>query len=220
MNPKKYNWPSMVREIMDTAFMPQTEVAENREYKINLNKGDHIMSTRQQKVAIIGASVLLAVILGCGNSDRLSSKDTRLKFGEHAFAEITKVDKTNPRKVLLEGIAETETRGSDGSLRPVASPGNLKIEAVLSEEDTGKGKDTAIVSTSLPGAVIVVGVPDGVTIGEKHFGFRQILLFSSNFKYILAPPGMELTIPADIEILGKSYGKGKLIVPDDSRIPK
>ena len=28
MEPKKYNWPLMVREIMDSAFMPQTEMAD------------------------------------------------------------------------------------------------------------------------------------------------------------------------------------------------
>ncbi|MFZ2655581.1 MAG: helix-turn-helix domain-containing protein [Victivallales bacterium] len=29
MNRRKYNWPLMVREIMDTAFLPQREMAEN-----------------------------------------------------------------------------------------------------------------------------------------------------------------------------------------------
>ena len=75
-------------------------------------------------------------------------------------------------------------------------------------------------TTSMPGAVFVVGVPDSVTVGGKTFTSRQIILLTSNSEHILAPPGMTITIPGDIEVLGKTYKAGQFTVPKDSKLPE
>jgi len=74
-------------------------------------------------------------------------------------------------------------------------------------------------TSSMPGAVFIVGVPDSVIAGGKTFTSRQIILLTSKPEYILAPPGMSITIPADVEVFGKTYKAGKFMVPNDSKIP-
>lgn len=73
---------------------------------------------------------------------------------------------------------------------------------------------------SMPGAVLVVGVPDDILVGDKWFTSRQIILLTSEHKYILAPPGMTVTIPGKVEVFGKTYKAGKFRVPKDSKMPR
>lgn len=59
MYQKKYNWPSMVRAIMDTAFMPQTEMADN----LNVSQqtiSNWLNSTRNPRVEILPELLKLA----------------------------------------------------------------------------------------------------------------------------------------------------------------
>jgi len=79
-----------------------------------------------------------------------------------------------------------------------------------------KGKMTS----SMPGAVFVVGVADDVIAGGKTFTTRQIIILTSKPEYMLAPPGMTITIPGEVEILGQTYGPGKFRVPKDSKMPE
>ena len=74
-------------------------------------------------------------------------------------------------------------------------------------------------TSSMPGAVFVVGVEDDVIMGGKTFTSRQIILLTSTPEYILAPPGMTITLPADVEVFGKTYKAGKFTVPEDSKFP-
>jgi len=92
-------------------------------------------------------------------------------------------------------------------------PSTFLLEGILAIKE---GKMT----TSMPGAIFVVGVPGDVIVGGKTFSSRQIILLTSEHEYILAPPGMTVTIPGEVEILGKAYGPGKLTILQDSKMPE
>lgn len=94
-----------------------------------------------------------------------------------------------------------------------ADPSKFVVGGIVGIED---GKMTS----SMPGAVFVVGVADNVLAGGKTFTSRQIIILTSKPEYILAPPGMTITIPGEVEILGKTYGPGKFTVPQDSKMPE
>lgn len=73
-------------------------------------------------------------------------------------------------------------------------------------------------TTELPGAVFVVGVPS-VRIDDKEFTTRQIIVLDKHGRHVLASPGMRITIPESISILGYQYNPGTFRVPSDSRMP-
>jgi len=73
-------------------------------------------------------------------------------------------------------------------------------------------------ASGLPGAVFVVGVPEGVRAGGKSFSYRQIILLNPKGEHVLAPPGTVLTIPDEIPFV--DIKPGRFVVPSDSMIPQ
>ena len=82
------------------------------------------------------------------------------------------------------------------------------------------GIDNGQLAQNQPGAVFVVGVRQGVKMGDSRFEYRQIILRDPDGKLVLAPPGALVSIPHTVEILGRKYHEGTFLVPDTSLMPE
>jgi hypothetical protein len=78
------------------------------------------------------------------------------------------------------------------------------------------GKTDAFV----PGAVVVVAKEGGVELKSKHYEYRSILLIDSKTRFIVAPPGYKVSLPADLELFGHKHRQGEFTIPSDSKMPK
>jgi hypothetical protein len=74
-------------------------------------------------------------------------------------------------------------------------------------------------TTTIPGAVYIVGLPKGISCRGKQFDYREILLLNSAHEVVLAPPGLTLTIPREVEVLGRKFTPGQFVVPHNSKVP-
>lgn len=141
-------------------------------------------------------------------------EDDKLNFGMNAFVHIIKEDKYEPGVFLLSGDIAMKSSGPPGSIQFESKPQNMKIAARLADggeknrEGNKRMTDTVTMATSLPGAVFVVDIPQGIEISGKRFEYHQIILLNSSYEYVLAPPGKKLFF---------THG-GTMIVPDDSRM--
>jgi len=145
---------------------------------------------------LAAAAVLVAAVAAClwavrqftprerprGRLTPLSAEDRNLRFGDHYF-----------------GIAY----GADPR-----DPGNPDL---LLEDAWCVGDGDSIFDLgSKPGAVHVIVMPQGVTIRDRQFAYREIVLVNSKREYILAPPGTWLSVP---------FSPGIFRVPSDSKMP-
>jgi hypothetical protein len=73
------------------------------------------------------------------------------------------------------------------------------------------------------GAVLIVGTTDGVTLGGQRFEYREVVLVDkgeTGERFRRALPDDVIGLRQPLTILGKSYSRGRFIVPADSRAPE
>ena len=93
------------------------------------------------------------------------------------------------------------------------NPGNFLLKGAVQIEGSTR-------TTELPGAVYVVGVPDGVTIEGKQYEYRRVLVRNAKGEVVPAESGCVLSIPKEITILEKTYQPGKIRVAQDGKFPE
>jgi hypothetical protein len=72
-----------------------------------------------------------------------------------------------------------------------------------------------------PGAVLVVGVKDGVDLGGKRFGYGSIVVVEGTTAaatFRLARPADKIVTTQDVKVFGKKYTKGAFDVPANGKI--
>ena len=74
-------------------------------------------------------------------------------------------------------------------------------------------------SDKLPGAVFVVGIVKGIEAGGKSFGYRDIFVIDAAGQTSLAPPGIVITIPTEVEMFGHAFKPQRFVVAKDSKFP-
>lgn len=71
------------------------------------------------------------------------------------------------------------------------------------------------------GAVLVVGVPEGVLLRGARFDFRQVVVVeekSGRVTYRAATPHDKIRLTQGVKILGRDYGPGDFELPEDGKV--
>lgn len=85
------------------------------------------------------------------------------------------------------------------------------------------GSYTVMGKQMAQGAVIVVAAQEGLQICGTEFPYRQVVLIDEKGGAPVpraATPADQVVLDESVEIFGKSYPKGRLIVPQDGMLPE